>query len=547
MKLSSKIISALLMIVVLSGICVVAPVSVMAEGVTTLSIEDTTVKSVEQVEFKVVLKNAEGVCGGNFTLEYDADMLDFETYEYGDLINKHTKNCNPDYKSAGNLVRFTFSGAEKLDADGTLITFTFNVKSEGEAGLEFTQYKMYSENGMSLSTTAVGSVVKIKFSDADVKDETIKDEVGKNEIIKDGVCLKVEGKDAEAGEFVRISVVISNASSVYGGNFTLEYDSLKLQAESFEYCDILSGYTKNCNLDYKSEGNLIRLTFNGTDALVNGTLVTLTFYVKAEGEAPIKFTEYKMYNESGVSLTADAVDAVVKIGDFNDATKDKSTMDEATKDEATEDEIYLTVESKDAAVGELIRISVVLSNAASVYGGNFTLEYDSLKLQAESFEFGDALSSYTKNCNLDYRSEGNIIRFTFSGAEALGTEADLITFTFSVKSEGKAGLKFTEYRMYDENGAALTASADEGVVDITINNEPQVVGLLGDADENGIVNIKDATAIQKSLANMRTLTEVGIMLADADGNGNLNIKDATAIQKFLASIDTGIVFGEVVL
>ena len=70
------------------------------------------------------------------------------------------------------------------------------------------------------------------------------------------------------------------------------------------------------------------------------------------------------------------------------------------------------------------------------------------------------------------------------------------------------------------------------------------IGLLGDADVDSKVNVKDATAIQKHLASIIMLSETGLKLADADSSGNVNIKDATAIQKWVAGIETGYPIGE---
>lgn len=62
-------------------------------------------------------------------------------------------------------------------------------------------------------------------------------------------------------------------------------------------------------------------------------------------------------------------------------------------------------------------------------------------------------------------------------------------------------------------------------------------GLLGDANEDGTVNIKDATCIQKHVANITVLSERGLVLADFDKSGDINIKDATAVQKFIAGVN----------
>ncbi len=59
--------------------------------------------------------------------------------------------------------------------------------------------------------------------------------------------------------------------------------------------------------------------------------------------------------------------------------------------------------------------------------------------------------------------------------------------------------------------------------------------LRGDADNDGIVSVLDATAIQRKLAefSVRSFNEAA---ADVDGDG-LNILDATAIQRYLAGFE----------
>ncbi len=79
--------------------------------------------------------------------------------------------------------------------------------------------------------------------------------------------------------------------------------------------------------------------------------------------------------------------------------------------------------------------------------------------------------------------------------------------------------------------------------------EPPIPGegvLLGDADLDSKVNVKDATAIQKHAANLITLEGDAILAADADGDEKVNVKDATAIQKYAAGLDTGYDIGEAI-
>ncbi|MBE6734269.1 MAG: hypothetical protein E7563_02855 [Ruminococcaceae bacterium] len=81
-------------------------------------------------------------------------------------------------------------------------------------------------------------------------------------------------------------------------------------------------------------------------------------------------------------------------------------------------------------------------------------------------------------------------------------------------------------------------------VEIIDDNTADVTGLLGDANEDSEVNIKDATLIQKNIARLATISIKGTYLADVDGDEEITIKDATAIQKYVAGITVDFPIGE---
>lgn len=61
--------------------------------------------------------------------------------------------------------------------------------------------------------------------------------------------------------------------------------------------------------------------------------------------------------------------------------------------------------------------------------------------------------------------------------------------------------------------------------------------VTGDVDQDTFVNIKDATEVQKSIANISEIGCFREILGDCDEDGRLTIKDATAIQKVVAKIN----------
>ncbi len=72
---------------------------------------------------------------------------------------------------------------------------------------------------------------------------------------------------------------------------------------------------------------------------------------------------------------------------------------------------------------------------------------------------------------------------------------------------------------------------------------PEVSLILGDVDLSGVVNIKDATTIQKAVAKSVTLSANAELCAKIIGD-EITIKDATAVQKYVAKVETGYPIGE---
>lgn len=72
----------------------------------------------------------------------------------------------------------------------------------------------------------------------------------------------------------------------------------------------------------------------------------------------------------------------------------------------------------------------------------------------------------------------------------------------------------------------------------------QNVLIMGDANLDAKVNIKDATYIQKFVAKIHNFTEESKICSDCNEDEKINIKDATAIQKYLAKMDCPIGIGE---
>ena len=58
--------------------------------------------------------------------------------------------------------------------------------------------------------------------------------------------------------------------------------------------------------------------------------------------------------------------------------------------------------------------------------------------------------------------------------------------------------------------------------------------LLGDADLNGVIDVKDVTEMQRHIAEMNLLEGNGLSAADVNGDNKISVDDVTALQRYIA-------------
>lgn len=313
-KQIGKLMLSLLLVIGMIGTIFAVPTFAVTKP--TLSAENKAVSAGEQFTVAISLENATSVYGGNFTLQYDSDLLTVDSYEFGTIVSGHTKNCNLDYQSAGNLIRATFSGASAVTASGTLITFTFTAKENvtGSAVLQFNAYKMYDENGVAITTTASSSAVTIVEAATAIPSYEMTDVIG------------------FADSTVEVYVSIANNPGIISLRNSISYDTSALELVEVKDCELLAGYTTpstTINSPYILRWADSLATQNNME---NGRIAKLTFKIK-EG------TEVGIYNigvnhveartTTGTKITFSPATATVTVIDYivGDADGDREISD----------------------------------------------------------------------------------------------------------------------------------------------------------------------------------------------------------------------------
>ena len=90
---------------------------------------------------------------------------------------------------------------------------------------------------------------------------------------------------------------------------------------------------------------------------------------------------------------------------------------------------------------------------------------------------------------------------------------------------------------YDNTGLTdYIASSDFGNITNSYGNAN--VNDIGDLNGDGVIDIKDATVIQKMIVGMVDSNSVEFIVSDIDDDNNITSQDSTAIQKYIAGIVT---------
>lgn len=203
-----------------------------------------------------------------------------------------------------------------------------------------------------------------------------------------------------------------------------------------------------------------------------------------------------------------------------------------------------------------VTVSYKLTSSMKVENGQWKLSFDSTKLKydsAKNTSNGSQKISPVIGGDLVYNVKSDYILGNYTNLNLYSFEngADYVTVTFDIIGTGEAkvdlDVQYLCIGYVDAQGYVQdTAAVDDSVV-MNVNSvsgfENAKIStsttfgeniIMGDADGDGIVTIKDATAVMKAAAEKITLTDLQKKCADVDGDGYITIKDATMIQKAIA-------------
>lgn len=271
-----------------------------------------------------------------------------------------------------------------------------------------------------------------------------------------------------------------------------DYDTSPLRIKSFK-SDVASPQYTECEINFTTEavsdsGSVIQYQYsvNGTVQQAYSTNKTLKWVPSASGTYTIKV-------------------------DVKDASGNTNSKEMSFVINDPNQEVKPVFKSASPSSNNEIKLNSSTNLRINAAGGN-----TGTKLLFYKYEVKDPNG---KQINTAYYTLNNTYSFT---------PTTLGSYTVDVSIQGSDNQTIKKSLVYNCVSQLSTSEPS--------SSTETPGGLLGDVDDNGVVDVSDATLIQKYKAGF-TLNKFFIERADFDKNGIITVSDSTAIQKYRAGIE----------
>ncbi len=577
LKKSISILLVILMILSLSIVAVSAANGL--DGNITLDDGQTfTYKKGDVINYTVTLKADELFEDIECRLYYDQSVLELnrleniedEPYEFcpnlGDAVFcaddltdelrfNSVKLRGFDFTTTQDLLKISFTVIGEGDTSLNLDIREMTLK--GDTGSYFTKGEQVKFDGIEVKQYITGNTTEVPTEPSTPNEPA---ETENNIVLNDGTKYPYS-----KGDVIEYTVALTAEELFEDIECRLYYDQSVLSLnrlenvddEAYEFCPNL-GDAIFCADDLTNELRFNSVKLTGFNFQNEKVLLKLRFTVIGEGETKLDLDIREMTVKGGAESYFTKGEQVkfdgIEIKQYLSGGTNSEKGNVIVLDDGIEYEYQL---------GDIVEYTVSLSALEKFEDIEGTVLYNSNvlslnRLEAvddEAYEFFPNLGEVVINADETGAVHFNSIKL--SGFD-FRNGGDLVKLSFTVVGEGQANINLQIVEMtiigneesYFTDGVQAKTEGLEIGYNLAGNTLPPVVItkslMMGDDDLNGKVNVKDATKIQKYLAEIETIDEDGLLVADVNEDGAVNVKDGTAIQKYTAKLEADNRIGEVV-
>ncbi|MGB3547423.1 MAG: cohesin domain-containing protein, partial [Saprospiraceae bacterium] len=416
----------------------------------TVTIADATGNVGDVVCVPVTVDNFTGINSLQFSINYDASRLQFQSFMNFAFGPVTTQNFNT---SAPGQSRFIWSDpnadGETLANGATLFEICFTVTAGGSSTVSLT-----------------GNPVAIEASDVPGNLLTVDTNNGIFSGSGSGggggggstnLTVTVSNATGAVGSVVCVPVTVNNFTGINSLQFSINYDASRLQFQSFMNFAFGPVTTQNFNTSAPGQSRFIWSDPNADgETLANGaTLFEICFTVIAAGSSTISITG------NPVQIEASDVPGNLVTVDTNNGIFSNSGGGGGGGTN-----LMLNVLNATGNVGDVVCVPVTVTNFTNIRSLKFSLNYDVSRLQFQSFQsfaLGTVSTpTFTNNgpgqASFNWTKPG-------AGGETLAAGATLFEICFTVVNGGSSTISVTNTPV-----TVGATNATGGAVNVTSSN-----------------------------------------------------------------------------
>ena len=359
--------------------------------------------------------------------------------------------------------------------------------------------------------------------------------------------FKVDSASCKIGDTVTVKIDMLNAVDFAAGNFTIDYDSTKLKLISNNENNIVLGEVLLTNYmisinNIEKEGKIkIAYIANPQDeshVKQAGNILTLVFEcVSAEGKnTSVDFSAPTLKEKDGDDVNTKVEQGIITfLRPITSVSISRDSID-LLKDEMTE--LKFTYEPLNTTDNVNIIWRSSNTSVAIVNNGNVTAVGDGeAVITAELGKFTKTcvvkvtdLDKIVENYELDKSSETILIgeEETITPLYIPESLTDSLNIIWSTSNE--------EVAIVSDKGVVKAIGTGKATITLDINGEIRTCditvrsdnGILGDVDDNGVVDANDASMILELYKN-GNITNNEVLVGDLDSNDIIDANDASLI------------------
>jgi len=521
-----------------------------AQNQATVTVENVTGLVNETVDVSINLNDFTnlgigGISGGQFQLSYDSNLVQLVDMIPGDF---HTWQWTVEFNPAltDNSLAYAWISSQQFHQDARIVTFKFKLLQAGTANLQL--------NNLILKDDSMPSPLSIPSEAINVVDGSTTATIPLEQVAKPLL--------SDLG--VVSWVTVNNASfyeiTLYKGDSVVDTQSVVGNIEQYNMLPSMrTAGVGEYSVTVKALGTVLYSDGPVSDSSDPRTVVALATVGQPEFSQTRFVTWTDVINASSyeAQLYKDGVDLVAMksatsgiagvsfygemrdagIGDYNVKVRAVGTglylegeLSEASVLQ-TVSPIVLTVSNEQGIVTFNKTATISIADATYLTGGQFILSYDSNIIEPVSVAPGGLLGDIGEGFIINLNHPQGIFIAWAGATQVIETEGIFCTLEFLVKAEGDTALVVSGLELFDEEGALIPSTAENGTftaIDV----------VFGDVNEDGVVDVGDAILVLRSIVGLTTLNARQIKAADVNGDGVVDVGDAILILRRIVGLVT---------